>query len=179
MKSKFELLNLTRLLTNGIVGGSPAKYHVEQSSHKKNSLNYKLRAEKVAQQFIEGSYSYNANAKEEQVNDDENDQMLRVNALFGERPPKDHVFSLEFCESGVTESPAIKARRESLLEKHTDLEEYEEQDVLDGIVKLSEAQVKKFIDGRRGWPKFQKVCSEGCTCKAMCYFPNKSTISKE
>ncbi|XP_045599265.1 GTPase Era, mitochondrial isoform X1 [Procambarus clarkii] len=134
-KSKKNLLDITRLLTEGIVGG--------QKSHIETKKIISLDKEKLIQKAVENSSKPRdqedcLSSNSDSVN---NGNDFKINTR-GEKKdlPKSEDKSL--C---------------GLVDVSFNTSHYNERDVLEGKVRLTEQTVSAFIQNRKSWPKFEQV----------------------
>ncbi|MPC43887.1 GTPase Era, mitochondrial [Portunus trituberculatus] len=133
LKSKGNLLHITRILTEGIVGGRKFIHTTKgsQEASKEELIRRALLQEKL-------SSSQDQPSAQPHLLDNEN-----VNRTF------------ESENAGNTlQTPDVG---DNLLHTAYDISHIKESDILAGRVHLTEHQVQSFIKGRRSWPLFDDV----------------------
>ncbi|KAG7162674.1 GTPase Era-like, partial [Homarus americanus] len=139
-KCKQNLLELTRMLTEGVVGGQ--KSHLV--TKKNESLNKEKLIRKTLEKFSEtldhdSSLSSRSVCKSDTSNNKINNSGIQ---------------SLE-KNSHVSQDESLYG--DGLLNTSSDISHLNETDILEGRVHLTEQQVNAFIKDRKSWPKFDEV----------------------
>lgn len=136
LKSKVKLLEITQLLTEGVIGGqrfSPQKrqsFKLNKNKMIKESLmQEELTASKTqteSQPCVEGDVDINSSSESGNI-------------------------------ETSTSSSKVEGREGSLLNSMHDISHIKESDVFSGKVHLTEQQVKVFVEHRKSWPLFEEV----------------------
>lgn len=136
LKSKVKLLEITQLLTEGVIGGqrfSPQKrqsFKLNKNKMIKESLmQEELTASKTqteSQPCVEGDVDINSSSESGNI-------------------------------ETSTSSSKVEGREGSLLNSMYDISHVKESDVFSGKVHLTEQQVKVFVEHRKSWPLFEEV----------------------
>lgn len=136
LKAKRNLLEITQLLTEGVIGGQNFAYETRQSS--KIS---KTKLIKRALMLEELAASQTQTEPQPCVDRGEN---TNTNSECGSTETS-------------TSYPMVEQRKGSLLSSSYDISHIKESDVFSGKVCLTEQQVKAFVEHRKSWPLFQEV----------------------
>lgn len=135
LKAKGKLLEITQLLTEGVIGGQNFTPRTRQSSKPNKTMLIKkaLMQEELA-------------ASQTQIET---------------QPCVDGGENNTSSESRNTETstsyPMVEQRKDSLLSSLNDINHIKESDVFSGKVRLTERQVKAFVEHRKSWPLFEEV----------------------
>lgn len=135
MKAKVKLLDITQSLTEGVIGGQKFAPQTRQSNHinRKELIKKTLMQEKVsASPTLSEPHSC-----------DEDDETTNSRS--------DSESTATF-----TNHPEDEQRQETLLGS-CDISHIKESDVFSGRVRLTEQQVRSFVEHRTSWPLFEEV----------------------
>lgn len=135
LKTKVKLLEITQLLTEGVVGGQKFAPKIRQSSHiNKNELIKKALMQKLKDSETQSEPK-----------------------LCGEENENTNSMSEVGSTGASTSYPKSEQRQGDLLGSSYDISHIKECDVFSGKVRLTEQQVKSFVEHRKSWPLFEEV----------------------
>ncbi|XP_063840476.1 GTPase Era, mitochondrial-like [Scylla paramamosain] len=136
LKSKGNLLHITRILTEGVIGGRRFFHKTERSGEVKKEVL-------IRRALLQEKFSASQDQPSSQPHLYDNDSVNRT------------------CESenggNIVQTPEVGEGRDNLLNTAYDISHIKESDILAGRVHLTEHQVQTFVKDRRSWPLFDDV----------------------
>lgn len=156
VKPKQHLLKVTRRLTEGVVGGRPSHHDTIPSGPRDPFKDVTRDPDMLVKSFLDTLERKNNKVPEEEEEEEHRsaeDELDEPDALIPATQSTQQV-TFDQLINGVN---AVVLPNLDIASKFHVKTSVSDEDVLSGRVKLSEQQLAAFIEGRKGWPYFERV----------------------